>query len=331
MAQFGGNGWRCQGTSKVSVGAKGGGEATVVANVTSEKPFGFDCVIGMDAIKKLRGVTVVDEETAVFGMERKVSAAVVEQGVLRVDEQDFSAVFDPADKCWVMEWKWRDNQDPTVLKNTRGEYAVPPEARQSYEKEVREWIRQGWLQPYNERECGPAKGLIPLMAVIQTSKDKIRPVMDFREVNSYIDAYTGNADVCADKLREWRKMGQRVSMVDLAKAYLQVKVEKKLWPYQMVEFQGQRYCLTRLGFGLNVAPLVMKAVLNKVLEQNGTVRAGTSAYVDDVMVREDVVAVKDVIAHLEKYGLRSKQPECLRAGARAWTAGVGRAWDATVA
>ena len=242
---------------------------------------------------------------------------MVEQSALRVDEQDFSAVFDPADKCWVMEWKWRDDQDPTVLKNTRGEYAVPPEARQAYEKEVREWIRQGWLQPYDERKYGPAKGLIPLMAVIQPSKDKVRPVMDFREVNSYIDAYTGNADVCADKLREWRKMGQRVSMVDLAKAYLQVKVEKKLWPYQTVEFQGQRYCLTRLGFGLNVAPLVMKAILNKVLEQNGTVRAGTSAYVDDVMVREDVVAVKDVIGHLEEYGLRSKQPECLRAGARA--------------
>ena len=61
----------------------------------------------------------------------------------------------------------------------------------------------------------------------------------------------------------------------------------------------------------------MKAVLNKVLEQNTAVRAGTSAYVDDVLVREDVVAVKDVVTHLEEYGLSSKQPECMWAGARA--------------
>ena len=90
-------------------------------------------------------------------------------------------------------------------------------------------------------------------------------MLDFREVNQYIDAYTGDADVCADKLREWRKMGTQVSMVDLAKAYLQVRVKEKLWPYQTVVFKGTRYCLTRLGFGLNVAPLVMKAILSKVL------------------------------------------------------------------
>ena len=54
-------------------------------------------------------------------------------------------------------------------------------------------------------------------------------------------------------------------------------------------FKGKRYCLTRLGFGLNVAPLVMKAVLNKVLDQSPSVRQGTSAYVDDVLVREDKV------------------------------------------
>ncbi|MEL7523245.1 MAG: reverse transcriptase domain-containing protein, partial [Cyanobacteria bacterium J06553_1] len=141
--------------------------------------------------------------------------------------------------------------------------------------------------------------------------------MDFREVNSYIDAYTRDADVCADKMREWRKMGAQVTMVDLAKAYLQVRVERKLWPYQTVIVRGQRYCLTRLGFGLNVAPLVMKAVLNAVLGQNDVIRAGTSAYVDDVMVREDVVAVKDVVAHLNKFGLACKPPESMQAGARA--------------
>ena len=46
-------------------------------------------------------------------------------------------------------------------------------------------------------------------------------------------------------------------MVDLRKAYLQLQVKKELWPYQTVKFEGQQYCLTRLGFGLNVAPLAL--------------------------------------------------------------------------
>ena len=301
-----------------------GGEVEVLANVTHIKPFGFACVIGMDVIKKLQGVTVVDETIVRFGAQRMVSAAAVDSRTsarsareLQVDERDFRAVFDPKAKCWTMAWKWRDDQEPVALKNKSYEYAVPPEARQRYEEEVQEWIKQGWLQPYDEDKHGPARGLIPLMAVIQPSKDKVRPVLDFREVNTYIDAYTGEADVCADKLREWRKMGAQVTMVDLTKAYLQIRVEERLWPYQTVMVKGKRYCLTRLGFGLNVAPLVMKAVLNVVLEQDSAVRAGTSAYVDDVLVREDVVAVTEVVAHLNKYGLASKPPEKMRGGARA--------------
>ena len=65
-------------------------------------------------------------------------------------------------------------------------------------------------------------------------------------------------------------MGAQVPIVDLAKAYLQVWVEERLWLYQIVVFKGKGYCLTRLGFGLNAAPLVMKAVLSKVLAQSPT-------------------------------------------------------------
>ena len=322
MTQMGGTDWKCQGTSKVRVAVGAGVEVEVRANVSSVKPFGFECVLGMDAIKKLKGVTVVDEATVRFGAESEACAGMVgtdeagrDGGELHVDERDFRARFDPSDKCWTMAWKWRDEREPEVLKNARSEYAIPAEARQRYEDEVCEWIKCGWLQVYDEAKYGPAKGLIPLMAVMQPSKDKVRPVMDFREVNRYIDAYTGDADVCADKLREWRKMGAQVSMVDLAKAYLQVRVEESLWPYQTVVFKGTRYCLTRLGFGLNVAPLVMKAILSKVLAQSQVVREGTSAYVDDVLVREDKVKVREVVEHLEKYGLTSKRPEDMQEGA----------------
>ena len=69
-------------------------------------------------------------------------------------------------------------------------------------------------------------------------------------------------------------------------------------------FHGQRYCLTRLGFGLNVAPSVMKAVLTTVLIQAETVDRATSSYLDDILVNEDIAPVARVESCL------LTEPEC---------------------
>ena len=154
------------------------------------------------------------------------------------------------------------------------------------------------------------------MAVIQQNKDKVRPVMDFRELNTHVDAFTASADVCADKLREWRRQATNVTVIDLRRAYLQVHVHESLWPFQTVIFRGQRYCLTRLGFGLNVAPSIMKAVLAKVLSQDDTILRATSPYLDDIFVNEDVASAQQVECHLSQFGLTCKPAERVASGAR---------------
>ena len=50
------------------------------------------------------------------------------------------------------------------------------------------------------------------------------------------------ADVCTQKLREWRLAGSNVSVLDL-----QVYVHRLLWLYQTVLISGQKYCLTCMG------------------------------------------------------------------------------------
>ena len=56
---------------------------------------------------------------------------------------------------------------------------------------------------YDEASDGPPRGLLPLMAVEQTNK--VRPVLDYRELNGHVTAHTVDADVCADQLRKWRR------------------------------------------------------------------------------------------------------------------------------
>ncbi|XP_043237710.1 uncharacterized protein LOC122389602 [Amphibalanus amphitrite] len=155
------------------------------------------------------------------------------------------------------------------------------------------------------------------MAVVQLNKQKVRPVMDFREMNTHVDTFTADADVCNEKLREWRKLGRDVALLDLNKAYLQIHVEKEMWPYQTVIVGGVRYCLTRMGFGLSVSPCVMKSVLDLVVSQDSDVQRAVSTYIDDVLVDEAVLPAEKVAEHLKRFGLECKPAVKLKDGGRA--------------
>ncbi|XP_043208454.1 uncharacterized protein LOC122374015 [Amphibalanus amphitrite] len=236
-------------------------------------------------------------------------------GIWREEEKDFIVSYDESQKKWSVQLKWCGDE-PGQLFNKAEEYSIPSEARQEYERQLTKWVTNGWLVPYDERVHGQAKGTIPLMAVIQPNKDKVRPVMDFRELNEYLDSHTAAADVCSEKIREWRRFGRNVSLLDLKDAYLQVHVSKSLWPYQTVVFQGKRWCLTRLGFGIGCAPLVMKKVLSMALGLDQRIDSATSSYVDDIFVNEEVATAAEVKAHLENHGLDCKAPESVIDGAR---------------
>ena len=146
--------------------------------------------------------------------------------------------------------------------------------------------RKNW----NPERVDPSDGRTAASQIKSTSSDG--------QLKCNVDVFTANADVCAAKLREWQQKGSNVSLLNLKRAFLQVRVQKTLWPFQTVKIGGQRYCRTRLGFGLNVAPLIMKAIVSAVLSQE-------EASIDNIYVNEDVMP-----------RLECKDPERLEDGAR---------------
>jgi len=157
---------------------------------------------------------------------------------LEIEDQDFSASFKGGK--WVVKYKWVNGAQEPVLYNTVAQYAIQKECCTQYEAEVEEWIANGWLQLYEGEDCG----IIPLLAVLQVNKAKVRPVLDFRELNQFVSSHTATSDVCGEKLRTWRRMGNNVCLIDLKKAYLQLHVDRSLWKYQVVKYKGKRYCNT---------------------------------------------------------------------------------------
>uniref|UniRef100_A0A5S6Q541 RNase H domain-containing protein n=1 Tax=Trichuris muris TaxID=70415 RepID=A0A5S6Q541_TRIMR len=306
---------RCVGSGSVVLKPPGGRPVVVEVIVSDHRPLGVDFVLGMGGIKLLGGVFLDSRGQVRFSPFDKATCAAASTGI-QIDENDFVVTYNSVARSWTTAWKWANGNAPLVLQNTKEEYPPAPTAKVAYEAELKTWIQHGWLVPYDAKRLGPPKALIPLMAIVQRNKGKVRPVMDFRELNTHIAAFTADSEVCAQKLRDWRRQGANVSVLDLENAYLQVHVDEALWPYQTVVFKGQKYCLTRLGFGLNVAPLVMKTVLNCALSQNPEVKRGTSAYVDDILVNEDVIEASRVAQHLAEYGLTCKAPARVADSAR---------------
>ena len=98
---------------------------------------------------------------------------------IELEQPDFRAEFDQRTKSWTVSWKWSSDQPPEKLYNRVPEYTIPVKARAEYDKELQNWIDNGWLVPYPEDKLGPPKDLIPLMAVIQQNKQKVRLVQTY--------------------------------------------------------------------------------------------------------------------------------------------------------
>ena len=71
-----------------------------------------------------------------------------------------------------------------------------------------------------------------------------------------------------------------------------------------------------MGFRFNVAPSIMRAIVEATHSKDDAVRQATSAYIDDVFINKDVVSATRVRQQLANFGLTSKEPERLQNGAR---------------
>ena len=273
---------------------------------------GCSVILGMDTIKRFGGLCISAEGVPSFGAECEPLVAAVsthkQYSTLEVDDSDFVAQFD-GDK-WTVKWRWKDKEP--VLQNQCGQYSISDVCKEGYDQEVEAWIQNGWLEEHSESAHGKVQGVIPLMAAFQPNKQrKVRPVMDYsRELNQYISSNPGaDVAVCQEKLREWRQFGPNCCMLDLKKAYLQLHVDKELQKFQAVRYKDKLFVMTRMGFGLSVAPKIMTKILGKVLSMDSLVEAGTDHYIDDIIVNVDRVTVAYVKEHLARFGLVTKEPE----------------------
>lgn len=125
--------------------------------------------------------------------------------------------------------------------------------------------RCGWFQAYPQNLLDPPRGLV---AMVQKNKTKVRPVLDHRKLNEWLNAHAANADVRAQKLNDWSQKWHDVDILNLRQAYLQLHINMSLWPFQSVIRKWRNYGLARMGFGLNAVSAIMKAIVGAAPSRN---------------------------------------------------------------
>lgn len=285
----------------------GGKEVEVKCLLSPSLVNDFGVIMGMDAITQLGGMVIDGNGQVRVGNNGRIVSIGVVDGV-EINDKDFDAKFDG--QRWMVKWKWI-NQEPPVIKSQNRRCIVRSEHQAVFRSELDNWIKNGWLEKYQHSMHGEIGAVIPLIAAEQPNKlVKVRPVMDYRRLNEHIQSNPGmDVAVCQEKLRSWRRKLGRSCLLDLKKAYLQVHIEPSLRKYQIVDIDGEHFVMTRMGFGLNVAPKIMTKIISRVLSLDEVIAKGTDHYIDDILVNEEEVSVEHVKRHLEKYGLITKEPE----------------------
>lgn len=75
---------------------------------------------------------------------------------------------------------------------------------------------------------------------------------------------------------------------------------------------GKRYSLTQLGFGLNIAPMIMWSIMTSVMSQDRTIQWVTLSYINNVLVNERLTFTNQVKEHLAKFEIAGKTPKWLQ-------------------
>ena len=121
--------------------------------------------------------------------------------------------------------------------------------------------------------------------------------MDYRELNEHVDVYKTNTYKHKSQVSGDRK-DQMAPCWTYTGLFCKSTLTNPCGP-----FKGQRYYLTYLGFGLNVASLIMRSIVYAMVSQDETVNKATSSYINDMFVNTFVCALRPEQLRSDTHGL----------------------------
>ena len=262
-------------------------------------------LLGLTAHPKLGRNIMVDCETGIPQyIGEPVVASVTQTETVSIDNRDFTAWRETVEDGfrWNFAWKWKADP-PQESRQVPGRYEkgwFTKETEAHFDAEVEKWIQEGILVEEDNTEEGMK---LPWNLVNQPHKPStpVRLALDFRSLNEFLRCETQESlnEVCSDELRRWRRCSGG-DLLDISRAYLQVRLLDELQKYQRAVYKGKVYRATRLMFGINIGCKVLHVILKEILKEFLAAEQ-IGIYRDDILVfdqpnREEIrEKVKEVL------------------------------------
>lgn len=199
--------------------------------------------------------------------------------------------------------------DPAAQPKAFPARSVPFPMRKAVEAELDRLMSEGILEPVDPMVT-PLEWASPIVIAVKTN-GAIRICGDFKvTINPHIisDNYPlPRFEEIAAKLNNCRYF----SVIDLKDAYLQLPVAEASRKYFVIVTHKGYFRYTRLPFGVNFAPSLFQATMDKILANVQS----TAAYIDDVISGADSTdrhldILRSVFSCLRQAGVRTQLSKC---------------------
>jgi transposase InsO family protein len=199
--------------------------------------------------------------------------------------------------------------DPTARPKAFAARPVPFPMRKAVEAELDRLTSEGILEPVDPMVT-PIEWASPIVIAMKTN-GTVRICGDFKvTINPHIirDSYPlPRFEEIAAKLNNCRYF----SVLDLKDAYLQLPVAEASRKYFIIATHMGYFRYTRLAFGVNFAPAVFQATMDKILAG----MQSTSAYIDDIIsgsesIEQHLDILRSVFSCLRQAGVRIQLSKC---------------------
>ena len=110
----------------------------------------------------------------------------------------------------------------------------------------------------------------------------MRPVLDFRELNGHVVTYTAHADVCAQKLRDWRKKATTNRCSIFEGPIYRCGYTNPCGCSRLLSLKEKKDCLTRMDLELNVVSSIMRAIVQATPSKDDAINLATSSYIYNI-------------------------------------------------
>jgi hypothetical protein len=296
-----------------------------------------DVLLGMDFITMMKGINIsFTQSEMIITMPKLEKPLVISEDcsflcdenvepeytvTALIEKLDFTArrlTKTNGDSFWQFTWHWENGEPEPHFGPAFYDLPENEDIRKKFYNEIETWVNEGYVVPAPK---GFLKAVTPIMAIPQLHKSTpVRPVMNYEWLNTNMKSSPNEGRKapisCPEYIRRWRAKGISISdlyLLDIRKAYMQVRADPSQTCWQGIRLpwreDHQDWYMSRLGFGLNVAPKILTAILDFIWQENDL---DVESYIDDIIAhKKDIEKIREA---LKKNGFEIKEPESATGG-----------------